>query len=257
MRTVLLFIADNVERAIRESLGGEEAAEEVAMGADGTPTVRVDEAADKAVLEALDTLGSDLNVLSEESGFTDRGGDKVLVVDPLDGTHNALKGSGPFAISLAIGKNSTDDLEVGLVRDLVSGNDYVAIKGGGAYKNDRPIHTSTFSLPDSTFSIYLGSMATERCVTLATLPRRLRYFGCIALEICLVASGVLDLYLVEATREDRNTRVTDVAAASLILKEAGGMMLTANKDPFMLPFDLEHRSSLLAIGDPKALDVIE
>ncbi|MDG6220833.1 MAG: inositol monophosphatase family protein [Candidatus Thermoplasmatota archaeon] len=257
MKKALALIAERVADAVCQSLGSGDAHSVVETGADGTPTAKVDMLADKAVFDTLEELGLDLNVFSEESGFTDRGGKKTLVVDPLDGTYNALTGSGPYAISLAIGTKSTDDVEEGMVKNLVTGDEYWAKKGSGAWKNDQRIMVSPYTKEDSTFSIYLGAMATERVAKLAILPRRLRYFGCIALEVCMVAEGVLDAYLVEARSTDHNVRVTDVAAATIILKEAGGMVFTADKKPFTLLFNLENRKSLLAVGDSKVLEAIE
>ena len=65
---------------------------ELCMGADGTPTSLIDKIAEDVILEKLDELGLDVNVLSEEAGYIDRGGTKTLVMDPVDGTFNCIMG---------------------------------------------------------------------------------------------------------------------------------------------------------------------
>src|SRR5439155_707517 len=78
-------------------------AEVVGRGADGAPSTRIDRLAEETVLRVLDYEGAALNVLSEEAGFIDRGGKAILVLDPIDGTHNAIRGIPTYSVSLAIG----------------------------------------------------------------------------------------------------------------------------------------------------------
>jgi fructose-1,6-bisphosphatase/inositol monophosphatase family enzyme len=63
---------------------------ELCMGADGTPTSSIDKVAEDVILKAVEDLGLEVNVLSEEAGLVDRGYEDTLVVDPIDGTHNSV-----------------------------------------------------------------------------------------------------------------------------------------------------------------------
>src|SRR5438034_438641 len=137
MKGLLLEIADAVQHAVEAFQG--DPAEVVGRGADGAPSARIDRLAEETVLRVLDYEGAALNVLSEEAGFIDRGGKATLVLDPIDGTHNAIRGIPAYSVSLAIGHERLSDVQQALVRDLVSGATYYAAKGGGALLNARPI----------------------------------------------------------------------------------------------------------------------
>src|SRR2546423_15084406 len=80
MKGLLLELADAVQHAV-EAFSGDPA-EVVGRGADGAPSARIDRLAEETVLRGLDYEGAALNVLSEEDGFIDRGGNAILVLDP-------------------------------------------------------------------------------------------------------------------------------------------------------------------------------
>ncbi len=63
---------------------------ELYMGADGTPTSNIDKIAEDMILECVEGMKVPVNVLSEEAGYIDRGMDRTLVIDPIDGTFNAI-----------------------------------------------------------------------------------------------------------------------------------------------------------------------
>ncbi|MCI4334852.1 MAG: hypothetical protein L3K04_04425, partial [Thermoplasmata archaeon] len=93
---VLFRIASRVHLAVRQALGHPNRAQVVAMGASGTPTERIDRLAEDEVRAVLEEERVDWNLLSEEVGRIDRGGQRTLVLDPIDGSHNALRGL-PYA----------------------------------------------------------------------------------------------------------------------------------------------------------------
>src|SRR5437016_7625392 len=118
MKGLLLEIADAVQHAVEAFHG--DPAEVVGRGADGAPSARIDRLAEETVLRVLDYEGAALNVLSEEAGFIDRGGKATLVLDPIDGTHNAIRGVPAYSVSLAIGHERLSDVQEALVRDRKS-----------------------------------------------------------------------------------------------------------------------------------------
>src|SRR5207245_8714880 len=124
-------------------------------------STRIDRVAEAAVLRVLDYEDARLNVLSEEAGFVDRGGDATLVLDPIDGTHNALRGVPAYSVSMAIGQSHLADIEEGLVRDLVSGAAYYAAKAHGANLNGRPMHVHPYDRKDVPSTVYLRSNAHQ------------------------------------------------------------------------------------------------
>ena len=90
------------------------------MGADGTPTQWIDRYAEDIVLDTV--ADTKINILSEERGYIDNGGDYTLILDPIDGTRNAIHNIPFYAISLAIGKEKLGDVQYGLVRNIPTGD---------------------------------------------------------------------------------------------------------------------------------------
>ena len=168
----------------------------------------VDLVADEIVLAAL--AAADLSVLSEESGLTIRAGRPLVIVDPLDGSTNASHGVPWFATSLCLADD--DGLAVALVRNLVSGVTYTAARGEGAWRDGVRIHASGCETLSDAF-VGLSGMPPHHLGW-----RQFRAFGASALDLCLVASGVLDGFI-DCSVDAHG--VWDYAAATLICAEAG------------------------------------
>jgi fructose-1,6-bisphosphatase/inositol monophosphatase family enzyme len=248
---VLYRTSVRVHRVVRDARSSPHRADVVAMGADGTPTEELDRLAESEILRVLDAEGVDWNLLSEEIGHVARGGRRTLVVDPIDGSHNALRNQPFYAVSLALGAGSLAGIDVGLVRDLHHGTTWWASRGSGAFKDGRPITTRPWNARTETVFVNLGSNASERSVRLAGKARRVRSLGCASQELLMVAQGSADGYLFENHTESRNLRATDVAAAYRILLEAGGGMTDAHGNPLDdFPLQVERRTSVFAWGDP-------
>ncbi len=239
-----------VERVAREGQRAPHRADVVAMGATGTPTEELDRLAERAVLDALDTEGVDWNVVSEEVGVVARGGSRTLVVDPIDGTANAIRNLPFSTVSLALGSGTLDGVDLGLVRDLVRGTTYWASRGGGAFRDGRPIRTRSWPGRGEVVLINLGRWASPRSAGLVGRVRRVRALGCASLELCLVAEGAADAYVFENAEAGRNLRATDIAAGYRIVLEAGGGLTDgAGESLESFPLGVERRTSVLAWGD--------
>ena len=172
----------------------------------------VDLRADSAALEVLH--GAGVAVLSEESEITGVFGDDDLcvVMDPLDGSTNASRGVQWFATALcAIDKNG---MRAGLVVNQANGIDrYWATTGGGAF------HNGVVMRPSACVDL------SEAVVGISGIPKQrpkwgqFRALGAAALDICLVADGVIDAWI------DFNTHgVWDYLASALICQEAGAQI---------------------------------
>lgn len=207
---------------------------ELRMGADGTPTKMVDDLAEQEILRILRAGDAGLNLLSEEAGFVDLGGAKVLVADPIDGTTNAARGIPFYCVSLAVGTAALSDVEVGLVMNLATGDVFEAAKGKGATLNGRPIRVRA---PEGE-RVYSVGLPKEEAA-----PRGiLRSFGASALEMCLVGQGALDAYHYAKPI----LRIIDIAASTLIVREAGGVVLDRAGKDLELPLSLSPRFGLTA-----------
>jgi fructose-1,6-bisphosphatase/inositol monophosphatase family enzyme len=245
-------IAEAVHLAV-ECREGEDLSAEIGMGADGTPTQKIDHIAEEAILETLEEHGNPLNVLSEEAEFIDNGSEHTLVIDPIDGTHNALLGIPFFSVSLAIGRESLSDVEFGLIRDLAHGTVYHSEKGGGAFMDGKPIEVKEYNPDESIFLVYLGRNARPKSYDIASRGRRTRNYGAASLELAMVASGIADLYMVDA---EPMIRLVDLAAGALILREAGGEIYNTDGDVLEMRFGSRERSNFIAVGDKKLMEEV-
>ncbi|MGA7862262.1 MAG: inositol monophosphatase family protein, partial [Thermoplasmata archaeon] len=248
---ILFRMAYAVRHSVRQSGASPRRGEIVAMGAAGSPTEELDRIAEAQVFSCLEEEGVDWDVLSEEAGFVKRGGSRLLVVDPVDGSHNALRGFPMSTVSLALGRSTLGDIDVGVVHNLDNGVTHWAERNHGAFRDGHRLHTRTWEPRTELFCVNLGRHSTPRAARLAEKGRRVRSLGCASLELAMVAQGSADAYLFENDNEGRNLRVTDIAAAYLVVREAGGGISDATQQPLeTFPLSLDQRTSVFAWGDP-------
>ena len=212
--------------------------EYVGMGADGTETAYIDKVAEDI---AIKMIGEKANVLSEEAGFIDNGKEYTLVIDPIDGTKNAINGIPFYGVSIAIGKERLSDVIYGIVINIPTGDVYKAGKDEGAYLNGRKIKVEDKPV----YCLSLGKSGNEKTWSMAK-QGTVRAMGAAAVEMCLVASGAASLYFMPRDV----LRVTDLAASTLIVREAGGFVYDAHGSSLDMPLNLEKRSGVIAASNP-------
>jgi myo-inositol-1(or 4)-monophosphatase len=236
-------VATSIKNAVSELIGKPEACTVMRMGADGTPTEKIDEVAENAALCVLKANGTSMRFVSEELGEKIIG-DKpefTFVLDPIDGTFNAVNNIPFFCVPIAIGNSNLSDIRYGFVKNLVNGDIYSAEKGKGAFLNNKKIHVSDIS-ELSKLSILSYSHCPHTMPISNHSVRRVRVFGCAGLELCYVASGIFDALI-----DMRGMlRVTDIAASKLIVEEAGGKITDSNGEPLETPLDVKERLNLIA-----------
>lgn len=256
MMDVLSKIADEVEEAIRKIPDSRSRGECIGMGADGTSTSQIDKIAENVVLAYLQRNNIPLNVLSEEIGFVDNGGEETLVLDPIDGTSNAIAGIPLYTISMAIGRRSLADIHTAYLRNLATGDVITAERGKGAYKNGSRIRVREACMEDLFLMIYMGNGAHPASFGLAKRVKSSRSFGCASLEMVFVAEGEADGFMMYTERYSRAIRVIDIAASVLVLREAGGEIYDLEGNVLDMNFDLSCRSNFIAFGDRRVYDFI-
>ena len=185
----------------------------------GSPVTEADHAVNRYLEERLRALLPDAGWLSEELADSDErlGQELVLVVDPIDGTRGFAAGERAWAVAVAVVYRHRP--VVGIVHAPALGETYLAVKNGGAQLNGQAICCSTRKGLDAS-ALVAGprAMASElRGVGLQfdLLPK----IPSLALRIAKVAAGALDAGLVSANSND-----WDIAAADLIVTEAGGRL---------------------------------
>lgn len=160
-------------------------------------------------------------VLGEEGSEGDQSAELQWIVDPIDGTVNYFYGIPHFCSSIALRR--AGEIVLGVIYDPMQDELFTVEKGGGAFKNGRPIHASrraslseavvTVGFSKSAESIQAGG---ERYLRLAHQVRKTRVLGSAALALAYVSAGRLDAYIEESIN------LWDVAAGWLMVEEAGG-----------------------------------
>lgn len=148
------------------------------------------------------------------------------VLDPIDGTTNFIHDFRASVISLALVLDH--DPIFGVVYNPSTGEEFTGVRGGGAYLNGTPIHVS--SVPHLSEALVFVGTAPYRRKEMDENFRRIqrvylsshdiRRFGCTALELCYIACGRAD------GQFEYGTKPWDIAAGWLILREAGGEVVS-------------------------------
>jgi len=168
-----------------------------------------------------------VNVLSEEAGFIDRGGDRTIVLDPIDGNPQRAPRWPAYCGVDGDRPSHLADIEEGLVREPRLGATYYAAKDRG--EAQRPIDSrSSIRSKDLLFTVYLGSNAHPDSDRVARLARRSPEPRRGIVGPVLGARGAADLYYMHSGVVDTKLRAVDIAAGTLIVREAGGLVLDMN-----------------------------
>jgi len=193
------------------------------------PVSEADMAVNRYLKARLEAARPAYGWLSEESEDDPRrfGCDRVWVVDPIDGTRAFIKGRPDFVISAALVDCGRPVL--GIVFRPALDQLFEAGLGTGARLNGQPIQISARA------ALEAGGMAGAedyfRSRTVWPLPwPQLRFQPCnsIALRVCLVACGDLEAAVTLRPKND-----WDIAAADLILSEAGGLLDSGEGRPHL------------------------
>lgn len=204
----------------------------------------IDTAAEKSIFKVIKEKFPSHSILSEEKGEETRDSDFKWIIDPLDGTTNYAHGFRMFCVSIGIEKNG--EMIFGVVYDPMANEMFAGIKNGGAFLNNKKISVSSIdSLEDSL-------LATGFPYDIKKNPKNnIKHFSNFAFNaqaIRRAGSAALDLSYVACGRFDgfweSGLQPWDVAAAGLIVMEAGGMISDfSGKD-----FSIYRRETLASNG---------
>lgn len=209
-----------------------------------SPVSDADLAVDRFLAEVLGQARPDYGWLSEETADTeDRlSRSRVFIVDPIDGTRAFLAGGEEWTISLAVVEDGHP--VVGAVFCPVKDELFLAARGQGASLNGAPIHVSRATEINGARLTGPHSIATNTDVLAAGFQRSPNLRS-LAYRITMVAAGRVE---VAAARENAND--WDLAAADLLVQEAGGRLTDfAGKSRLYNQPDTRH-PALLAAPEP-------
>ncbi|UZR95338.1 inositol monophosphatase family protein [Chondrinema litorale] len=188
------------------------------------PVSYVDKTAEEMYVKRLSELLPSAGFICEEGHGEKNEEGYNWVIDPLDGTTNFVHGIPFFCSSIALMYNGKTLL--GVVTDFIHDKAYYAIKDKGAFCNskslkiDRNKTTEQAVIATSFPGTFHPKLPQALDFIVEILPKihGLRRLGAAALELSMVADGKLDAFF------ESGLKPWDVAAASLIVQEAGGVV---------------------------------
>jgi myo-inositol-1(or 4)-monophosphatase len=189
----------------------------------------VDKQAEKLIVEELRKLLPGSGFIAEEGTAVSDGEKYKWIIDPLDGTTNFIHSLPPFAVSIALMED--EELILGVVYEITQDECFYAWKGSKAYMNGDEINVSTAAttgealiatgFPYTTFGrldSYIASMSY-----FMTHSHGLRRLGSAATDMAYVAAGRFEAFY------EQGLKPWDVAAGTIILRQAGGKVSDFNK----------------------------
>ncbi len=223
---------------------GRETSARVSWKEGNSPVSEADHAANDALAAMLRGARPGYQWVSEETvDALDRlSASHVFVVDPIDGTRAFIAGKLQWSVSVALVVDGQPAL--GVIHAPALGVTYVASRGGGVTRNGEPIrHSGRARLDRASVAgpkPTLESLEAAAGVTFEHAPK----VPSLALRLALAAEGKVDLAVASTGAHD-----WDVAAADVILREAGGVLLDLDGKPLVYNRSSLRRGALCA-GSP-------
>ena len=229
---------------------------EAGFNPSGDQTFKVDLQAEIAAIRAFKKAGFKGTVFTEESGLIKLGDKEVYaVLDPLDGSRNAVRGIPFYSASLAISKSPFfRDVVAAGVMDLLR-NQLIYSDGYKVYVDGVEARPSTVTNVREAYISILSKLRDYDDVSAEAYGERImrilryagypRLFGSAALEIAYVAVGLLDAFVDVAPR----LRPFDITASLYMVLKAGGYVKTFNVKLNDLKITEIVRVSFIAAGN--------
>ncbi|GHT38664.1 inositol monophosphatase [Endomicrobiia bacterium] len=186
------------------------------------PVTQADKNSQKAIIKMIKDVFPKHGVLAEEDGVNEVNKDYCWIIDPLDGTVNFIHGLPMFCVS--IGLKCKDEIISGVIYSPIMQEVFVAEKNKGAWLNGKKIKVSTIedpirSLAVTGFPYYIKEKSDRVMKNFQNVVFKfqgIRRLGSAALDMAYVACGRFEFFWEEGLKP------WDIAAGTLIVKEAGG-----------------------------------
>jgi myo-inositol-1(or 4)-monophosphatase len=290
---ILIESSKNVYSEIKDLLGTSEGASKISLGAGGDISRKIDIVAETAVLNTIksnnispviigeecgivnlnksfsSSSSSSLSSLSSSSSSSNNNDNGFVIMDAVDGTTNAIRGIPFSCCSLAFANEfKLSSVTDAVVLDLFTGDIYSASKHKGSFFNNKKISvrnekdfSSITSLEDlKSIDVLIGTNVSGvpshilgEISKVISFSSHIRHFGANALELCYFARGFMDAYIDIRGK----IRSTDMAAAYLIAKEAGGILYSSNGQELDSELGLKNKLSFYAVSNKRLFDLIK
>ncbi len=222
---------------------------EVVLKGDMSPVTQADIETEKVIRKILSESFPDHGFYGEETGQNNLNAEFLWLVDPIDGTKSFIRETPFFSTQIALMHKG--ELVVGVSNAPAYGQMMYAAKGQGAFLNQKPVHCSDVT-ELSKVSLSIGNMkmmASDPKVwrkfgSMITKINRLRGYG----DFChyhMLAAGQLDVVI------ESDVNILDIAALSVIVREAGGVFTALNNKQLELS-----TTTVLAAGNVQLHEVM-
>ncbi len=259
----LKLLLDIVEKARIKLLKEEPGTNEIlGYNIKGDTTRGFDKTTEDYLMNEIRKIYKNITFMAEEAGVVEEGDDVYIIIDPCDGSSNFSRGIGLSAIAIAVAPSPYfGEVEIAIVKDIVSGKTYHAIKGEGAYLDDvRLALSSIVVLSEAIVGIDLdfpNKSDLDKVIPLLRGAKKIRKIGSNSLELSYVSSGGYDAFVdVRSTLSAEN-----FASAKLIIEEAGGLISDDKGNPIEGEIDLTNKQNLVAAGNSvlheKILEILQ
>ncbi len=188
--------------------------------ADASLVTNLDQEAERIIVSRIEAAFPGHDVLGEERGRVARGSEYVWIIDPLDGTHNYIRGMETYGVSIGVSRG--ERFVTGVIFIPETGDMYSAERGAGAWRNGERIRVSSRAALSTCcigFDSEVGRDTQRKLRVLAALAPRVfnvRMLGSSARTLSQIAEGGLDGVL------EFSDHLWDFAAGVVLVEEAGG-----------------------------------
>ena len=255
---ILRKASNKIYENVKDLAGTSDAAGDFGRGAGGDISRNIDIIAEKTVLDYFKEINFDCIVLGEECGRVElsKNPKGFVIMDAIDGSANAVRGVPFFCSSLAFAtENKLSSITDGVVMNLATGEMYWSTKGKGAYLDETKIQVHNKEPVYRIVGVNISNANKELMEKLEPLfehHNHTRHFGANALEMALLARGLMDIFI---DLRDK-IRIQDIAAGYLLVKEAGGLLVDLELNPLDADLSYDTRVSFIAAANKKILDEI-
>jgi len=214
-------------------------------GAAGDKTFPIDKMAEDIIISEFESSGGSFSIISEEYGVKDiKGGGSKVLIDPIDGSKNAISGIPFYCSSIAIASGDIiGSIEAAYVINLINGDEFLAEKGRGSFLNGERMSTQK----EDEFLLIAYEAQTpgkdiQRIMPLLSRAFKTRCLGATALDLAYLARGSISIFVNPSL-----SRSFDFAGGYLLVKEAGGIFTDMDGNEIEgLEIGLKKSSPLLA-----------
>ncbi|MCX7125668.1 MAG: inositol monophosphatase family protein [Gammaproteobacteria bacterium] len=210
---------------------------------------QVDRVSEEIIIDHIQKSFPQHSILAEESGHinnVENNNEYCWIIDPLDGTRNFMQGYPQFSITIALMRKNV--IELGLVYDPFRNDLFTCARGQGAYLNDHRIHVSGAEKMDTAL-IGTGFPLEKKGNNIDNYLKEFKNVFTHCTDVRRDGSSSLDLAEVACGRLDgcweSNLRIWHMAAAALMIQEAGGIVSDFNdRDDYL-------QTGNIVAGNPK------